>query len=195
VIGRSGDRKSKTLNHKGEGTQKARIKGDCKHREIGTSGDREIGKSGHREIGTSEIGDRKSKTPNHRGHPFDFPFASSGSLRAGCGTDEKKPFTTEDTEEHRGREARDHAESATRQGRGVRAGSPRSRVTETERINHRGAKKRRGIAVEIEKLVLNLSDYQITRLPSPKKSPPATRARGARLVRVLKKIAYCCGGF
>jgi hypothetical protein len=28
----------------------------------------------------------KSKTLNHKGHPFDSPFASSGSLRAGCET-------------------------------------------------------------------------------------------------------------
>ena len=29
---------------------------------------------------------RERKNANHNGHPFDFPFASSGSLRAGYGT-------------------------------------------------------------------------------------------------------------
>jgi hypothetical protein len=33
--------------------------------------------------------DRRSKTLNHEGHPFDFPFAGSGSLRAGCETQRK----------------------------------------------------------------------------------------------------------
>jgi len=30
------------------------------------------------------------KPVNHKGHPFDSPFASSGSLRAGCGTQRGK---------------------------------------------------------------------------------------------------------
>jgi hypothetical protein len=31
-----------------------------------------------------------NKDFNHKGHPFDSPFASSGSIRAGCGTQRRK---------------------------------------------------------------------------------------------------------
>jgi len=36
-----------------------------------------------------EWGNRKTGEINRKGHPFDSPFASSGSLRAGCGTQRK----------------------------------------------------------------------------------------------------------
>jgi len=37
--------------------------------------------------GIADIADiGKAKPINREGHPFDSPFAGSGSLRAGCGT-------------------------------------------------------------------------------------------------------------
>src|SRR6266481_5289923 len=75
----------------------------------------------------------KSKILNHRGHPFDSPFASSGSLRAGYGTQRRVgrakglPLINTDNTDRKGQVLKATAEGGCAT-RASMIGKPRAKV-------------------------------------------------------------------